>query len=66
MDIRPVQNTETRIYDSLDFKITFLSNQKSVVDNELANIKRVFVEGHKHIEDIFRSSLTEKYWETIK
>lgn len=66
IDIRPVQNPQTRLYDTLDFKITFLSNKQWTVDEQLAGINTIFVEGHKHIEDVFRTSLTEKYLQIIK
>lgn len=66
VDIRPVQNPQTRLYDTFDFKITFLSNKQCPVDEQLVGINTIFVEGHKHIEDVFRTSLTDKCWQIIK
>lgn len=66
VDIRPVQNAETHLYDTFQFKLTFLSYKKCVVQGELKEIRAIFSEAHRHIEDIFRGSLTEKYWATIQ
>ena len=66
VNIRPLQNTETRLFDKFEFKIAFLSYNKYLVSNELKEIKTIFLEGHQHIEDVFRASLTDKYWATIK
>jgi len=66
LEIRPVQNAQTRIYDTLDFKITFLTSQKCSVAKGLTALKTVFIEGHKHIEDAFVTLLSDKYWQTIR
>lgn len=66
LDIRPVQNLQTRLYDTLDFKITFLTNRKCSIANGLTPLKDLFMEGHKHVDDAFKTSLSEKYWQTIQ
>jgi len=68
VDVRPAQNPQTRQYDFniLDFRINYIAGRTIPVDAGLKSIKNVFDEGHKHIEDVFRSSLTDKYWETIR
>lgn len=65
INIRPRQNKETLVWDALNFKLDFQINKNLPISEKLNDVKRIFDLGHGHIEDLFVSSLAEKYFEEI-
>ncbi|SRR5258706_2752407 len=65
LNIRPIQNQQTNLYDSNQFNIIFVRNTKFPLEGELTSLEKNFREAHRHIEDVFKGCLTEKYWKTI-
>lgn len=66
LEIHPRQNKATLVYDTVNLKIEFLTSQPVLVQQNLEEIEKQFRLGHSHIEDLFFSSLTEKYLQEIK
>ena len=65
LDVRPQQNTQSQKLESLNFTIDFFTNTPILIDEKLSEVKKVFNAAHTHIEDAFKSSLTEKYFQTL-
>jgi uncharacterized protein (TIGR04255 family) len=64
--IQPTKNPQTKSYDNTQFNLKFVRNEKILVDEGLSALQTIFKEAHQHVEDIFKTSLTEKYWKSIE
>ncbi len=66
MEIRPRQNQTTLAWDMLEFKIGCQVNKELTVDENLDTLKKEFDSAHFNIEELFISSLAEKYFQSLK
>ncbi len=67
IEIKPLQNQETKIWDKLTFNINFMSlKQQLSIRENLIELKALFDKAHSDIEDVFTTSLTKKYFDSLK
>lgn len=66
IEIHPRQNPISLVWDTLDFKIDCQVNTVMKTDQNLDEVKNIFELAHGNIEDLFFSSLSEKYLKAIQ
>jgi uncharacterized protein (TIGR04255 family) len=65
IEVKPKQNPQTNIWDTFNFKVDCQINKKLSMEKP-DDLNKAFNSAHQHIEDMFISSLTEKYLASIK